>query len=194
MVNTDYTPDEATCIYNLQQLMAHSKPGSFVSRLIADYVPNAKYCHTDVTTINYTGGTAQMELKTRDLRNVHLIEDSGIFVEVDKVKHGTQIYVNFINNWQYVTIHFLPCLPIDTLPVYNVTCYNSNRTEPKYILPLKWGYILKWDGERYRMTKPSEVFPCDKLNPTDYDPDAWAEVRKERLTALKKYNDKIIVN
>lgn len=190
----NYEKSEALCIYNLQQLMAHSKPGSLVSKLIADYVPNSQYSYTDVTTINYTGGTAQMELKTRDFSKVKLIEDSGIFIEVDKVKHGTQVYVNFINDWQYVTIHFLPCLPIHDLHVVNVHCYNSDQFEPKYILPLNWGYTLKWDGTKYTMTKPTEVFPCDRLKPVEYDPEAWADARKERLEILKQYNNKIQIN
>ena len=65
----NYEKEEATCIYNLQQLLAHSAPKSFVRRLIADYLPNRQYSYTDVKTINYTGGTATLELKTRDTRN-----------------------------------------------------------------------------------------------------------------------------
>lgn len=190
---TDFNYDEALCIYNLQQFTAHSQPNSMIHRLIADYIPNAKYSHTDVTIINYTGGTCQMELKTRDERNIPLIEASGIFIETDKVKNGAQVYVNFLGSWRYVTVHFIPCLPVTSLTVYNVHCYNSDAVEPKYILPLSWGYTYKWDGTRYQVTKPTEVFPCDRLEPVDYDPDAWAEIRKDRLEILHEYNKDIKV-
>lgn len=190
----NYENEEAICIYNLQQLMAHSKPHSFVRKLISDYLPSRQYSHTDVTTINYTGGTATLELKTRDERNIQYIEQDGVYIEPDKVEHGTAIYINFLKDWQYVTIHFLPCLPIETLKLYNVKCGNSGRIEPKYKLPLNWGYVLKYDGTQYHMTKPTEVFPCDRLTPVEYDADAWAEARMERLKILRQYNKGIIVN
>lgn len=189
-----YEKQEATCIYNLQQLMAHSKPNSFINKLISDYVPNRQYSYTDVTTINYTGGTAPLELKTRDERNIPYIEQDGIFVEPDKVQHGAKIFMNFLGDWKYVTIHFLPCIPIQNLEIVNVSCYNSGKTEPKYKLPLSWGYVFKYDGNEYHMTKPTEVFPCDRLTPVEYDADAWAESRKERLEILRQYNKDIVIN
>ena len=193
----NYEREEAICLYNLQQLLEHSNPGGFIHKLIHDYLPNRRYNYTDVLTINYTGGTATLELKTRDYSNIGYIERDGLYIEPDKVQHGTQIYMNYLGDWTYTTIHFIPCLPIEQLEMVDVYCRNSGRVEPKYKLPLSWGYTFIWDGTKFKMTKPETIMPCDRLEPVEYDPDSWEEARKERLTELQDYlnndNKKLVI-